>query len=55
MRIYFKDDDTLVVGAQDSIEAMALKYWLSEFEKQGSKLLEVDTDAPIQLSSPTPN
>lgn len=55
MRLYFRDDDTLVIGAQDSVEAMALKYWLSEYKTHGDKLLEVDTDVPIKLSAPAPD
>ena len=52
MRIYFRDDDTLVVAASDSIEAMALKYWLNEYAKHGDKLFEVETDVPIRLGAP---
>lgn len=50
MRIYFRDDDTLVVGASDSVEAMALKYWLKEYEAHGDKVFEVETTVPIALS-----
>lgn len=49
MRIYFRDDDTLVVGASDSVEAMALKYWLKEYAEHGDKVLEVDPTVPIML------
>jgi hypothetical protein len=52
MRIYFRDDDTLVVAASDSVEAMALKYWLAEYEKHGEKLFEVETAVPIRLGAP---
>jgi hypothetical protein len=53
MRLYFKDDDTLVIAASDSIEAMALKYWLAEYAKHGDKLFEVETDLPIMLGAPS--
>lgn len=49
MKIYFRDDDTLVVGASDSVEAMALKYWLKEYETHGDKVFEIDTTVPIAL------
>lgn len=52
MRVYFKDDDTLVIGASDSVEAMALKYWMKEFAEHGAKLLDVDTVVPIVLAAP---
>lgn len=53
MRLYFRDDDTLVVGASDSVEAMALKYWLKEYAEHGDKVLEVDTTVPIVLEDRT--
>lgn len=49
MRIYFDDTDTLHICAEDSVEAMALKYWKGEYAEHGSKLLEVDTEVPIRL------
>ena len=52
MKLYFRDDDTLVVAASDSVEAMALKYWLKEYEEHGDKVFEVDTTVPIILGAP---
>jgi hypothetical protein len=52
MKIYFRDGDTLVVAASDSVEAMALKYWLAEYAKHGDKLFEVETTLPIMLGAP---
>lgn len=49
MRVYFRDDDTLVIGPDNSVEAMALKYWMKEYEAHGAKVLEVDTTVPIRL------
>lgn len=49
MRIYFRPDDTLVIAPDDSIESMALKYWLKEYEAHGDKLLDVDAELPIAL------
>lgn len=50
MKIYFRDDDTLVVAASDSVEAMALKYWIKEYNEHGDKVFEVDTNVPIALA-----
>jgi hypothetical protein len=50
MRIEFGKDDTLIIMAENSIEAMALKYWKGEFEEHGEKVLHVSTDYPIQLA-----
>lgn len=49
MRVYFRDDDTLVVGAENSVEAMALKYWAKEYAEHGDKVLEIDPVVPIAL------
>lgn len=46
MKIYFREDDTLVVCPEDSVEAMALKYWMMEYQKHGPKLFDVDTEVP---------
>lgn len=52
MRIYFRDDDTLVVAASDSVEAMALKYWMKEYAEHGNKVFEVDPTVPLLLGAP---
>lgn len=52
MRLHFKPDDTLVICPETSTEAMALKYWQREYDEQGDKLLEVDTDVPVRLPAP---
>lgn len=49
MKIYFREDDTLVICPNDSVEAMALKYWSKEYEEHGDKVLEVSTGVPIAL------
>ena len=46
MKVHFKDDGTLVICPKDSVEAMALKYWVMEYQKHCEKLLEVDTEVP---------
>ena len=50
MKIEFGKDDTLIISAENSIEAMALKYWQNEFDKHGEKVLHVSTDYPITLA-----
>lgn len=52
MRIYFDNDDTLHICPENSIEAMALKYWAKEYDEHGSKVLEVDTEVPLKLDKP---
>lgn len=49
MRIYFGKDDTLHISPENSIEAMALKYWKKEYAEHGDKVLEVDVDIAIPL------
>lgn len=44
MKIYFSDDDTLNICPENSIEAMALKYWKKEYEAHGDKVLAVGTE-----------
>lgn len=51
MKVYFDNDDTLHIRAENSVEAMALKYWKGEYEAHGDKMLEVDTEVPITLGS----
>lgn len=53
MKLHFTDNDVLVLCAETDVEAMALKYWLAEFNKHGEKLVEVNTDVPIRLTAPT--
>lgn len=53
MRVYFRDDDTLVICPDNSVEAMALKYWMKEYAEHGDKVLEVDTAVPIALGAPS--
>lgn len=52
MRITFSDDDTLVIMPDNSIEAMALKYWKKEFDEHGGRVLEVVTDVTHRLTAP---
>jgi hypothetical protein len=42
----------LVIGPDNSVEAMALKYWMKEYAEHGDKVLEVDTAVPIALGAP---
>jgi len=49
MRIYFDDDDTLHITPENTVEAMALKYWKKEYAEHGDKVLEVDTEPAIKL------
>lgn len=44
MRIYFDKDDALHIEPEDSVEKMALKYWVGEYKEHGSKVLAVDTE-----------
>jgi hypothetical protein len=49
MKVYFRDDCTLVIAPTDSVESMALKYWATEYSTHGDKLLDVDTELPIVM------
>lgn len=49
MKLYFREDDTLVICAENSVESMALKYWLNEYKAHGEKVLDIETEPPIQL------
>lgn len=49
MRVEFDSDDTLIIMPENSVEAMALKYWAKEYEEHGSKVLEVSTDVVHRL------
>jgi len=42
MKVYFKEDDTLVVEAECNVEAMALKYWMKEYAAHGNKVFEIE-------------
>lgn len=44
MKIRFTPNDVMQIIAECDIEAMALKYWLSEYLKHGEKVLEVHFD-----------
>lgn len=55
MHIIFKADDTLRICPDNSVEAMALKYWAREYEEHGDKVLEVMTDVPIRLPAADPD
>jgi hypothetical protein len=49
MRIEFDSDDTLIIMPENSVEAMALKYWAKEYAAHGDKVLEVSTDVIHRL------
>lgn len=49
MRVYFDADDTLHITPDDTVERMALKYWVQEYKEHGSKVLDVDFDSPLRL------
>lgn len=49
MKIEFDGDDTLIIMPENSVEAMALKYWAKEYAEHGSKVLEVSTDVVHRL------
>lgn len=55
MRIEFDKDDVLIIMPETSVEAMALKYWLKEFEAHGEKMLDVSTDVVYQLPAASAN
>jgi len=50
MRVYFDDSDTLHIEPENTVERMALKYWVQEYREHGPKLLEVDFDSPLRLT-----
>ena len=49
MIIQFKPDGTMVVVPESSVELMALKYWMYEFQRHGSKMLEVMVETGIEV------
>lgn len=46
MDIKFRPDNTLVIVPENSVEAMALKYWAQEYRNHGDKVLDVETEVP---------
>ncbi len=46
MRIHFDDDEVLHICPKNSVEAMALRYWLEEYKAHGDKMLVVETSVP---------
>lgn len=53
MKIEFDEDATLIIMPENSVEAMALKYWAKEYEAHGDKVLEVSTDVVHRLPGST--
>jgi hypothetical protein len=49
MRLEFGPTMALRIVPENSVEAMALRYWEKEYREHGDKLLEVVTDIPIML------
>lgn len=47
MVIQFKPDGTMVIVPETSVELMALKYWMYEFQKHGTKMLEVMVETEL--------
>lgn len=51
MEIKFREDDTLVICAENTVEVLALKYWLKEYAAHGNKVLDID----LTLNNTLPN
>lgn len=49
MVLQFKVDGTMVIAPETSVELMALKYWMYEFQKHGVKMLEVLTETEVEV------
>ena len=49
MVIHFKPDGTMVITPQTTVELMALKYWMYEFQKHGTKMLEVMIETEVEV------
>lgn len=47
MILEFKPDGTMVIVPESSVELMALKYWMYEFQKHGVKMLEVMVETEL--------
>ena len=47
MVLEFKPDGTMVIVPESSVELMALKYWMYEFQKHGVKMLEVMVETEL--------
>ena len=50
MKIEFDNASVLTIVPDDSVEAMALRYWEKEYETHGPKMLAVETQIPIRLT-----
>ena len=46
MKVYFSGDDVLHIVPESGIEAMAIKYWMAEYNKHGTRMLEIVTETP---------
>lgn len=44
MVLRFKKDGTIVISPENDTEAMALRYWVSEFQTHGMKMIEIETE-----------
>lgn len=51
MKLEFAPDMTLCIVPENSIEAMALRYWDKEYREHGDKMLQVVTDIPVLVPS----
>lgn len=50
MKMEFGPNMALRIVPENSIEAMALRYWEKEYREHGEKMLEVVTDIPIIMA-----
>lgn len=46
MKVKFDMAGVLHVVPEDSVEAMALRYWEKEYEAHGGRMIEVETAIP---------
>lgn len=46
MKVEFQEDGTLSICPEDSVERMALKYWVMEYRTHGDKMIEVSDELP---------
>ncbi len=49
MQVDFKVDGTMIIVPESSVELMALKYWMYEFQKHGVKMLEVMVETHMEV------
>jgi hypothetical protein len=49
MKVYFDVGDVLHICPEDSVERLALKYWLKELKEHGLKVLDVDIEPHSEL------